>query len=278
MADGNAPPHRRRPAGRGVRRKCARHRSIPARAGRASGCGRAVAAAGRRVTRRAASLRRGRQRRAAHGAARAAAGVRDPGHRARALGPRRQPGLGHHDGLGPGRQLDHRAAAAAPGTADAGGAHQPAAAGLPGGDAAGHRRLRGAVPRPRAGRWCAADGLATAARDRPAFGRRGRGLQQLGRRRVAHQHRPAAAGQRPAPQAQRARAVVLRAPRGPRPESGWGNAAGPAGGGAGAERAHRLGLHQHRTRRPGPLPGADRCRRRRPLPHPRRLGAVRDRH
>ena len=229
---------------------------------RALGVRRAAAAqwqrAGRRVARCAAGLRRRRQRRAAPGPARASAGVRDPGHRARALGSGGQPGLGHHDGLGPGRELDHRAAAPAPGAADARGAHQPVAACLPGRDAAGHGRLRGAVPRPGARRRCVADRLAAAARDRAAVGRGRRRLQQLGRGRVAHHDRAAAAGQRPAPEAQRAGAVVLRAPRGARPEGGRRHAAGSAGGRAGPERAHRLGLHQYRTRRAGPVPRADR--------------------
>ena len=72
--------------------------------------------------------------------------------------PRGQPGLGDHDGLGPGRQLEHRTAAHAAVDADAGRAHPPAAAALSRREAPGDGRLRGAVP--------AAGSAATA--DRPA--------------------------------------------------------------------------------------------------------------
>ncbi len=59
----------------------------------------------------------------------------------------------------------------------------------------------------------------------------------------AHHHRQAASGQRSAPEAQRASALVLRAHRGARPEGGRRHDAGPAVCGAGPERTACLGLH-----------------------------------
>ena len=70
---------------------------------------------------------------------------------------------------------------------------------------------------------------------------------------------------------------VRRAPGSAGPARRRRHVAGLAGCRAGAERAHRLGLHQHRARCAGPVHRADRPARRRPLPHAGGLGALRNR-
>ena len=117
-------------------------------------------------------------------------------------------------------------------------------------------RLRGAAAR-MAGRRRPRRPHAGAARTGGArIGHRRRRLEQLGRRRLAHRERQAAARQRPAPEALGAGAVVLRAARGARLQGRRRDPAGTAAGRARAERAHRLGLHQHRARCTGPVPRA----------------------
>ena len=98
---------------------------------------------------------------------------------------------------------------------------------------------------------------------RAGIGHRRHRLEQLGRRRLAQRERQAAARERPAPEAQRAGAVVPGTARGARSAGGRRDDAGAAVRRARAERAHRLGLHEHRPRRAGPLPRAHQARRRR---------------
>ena len=253
----------------------ARHRPLPSRAGRAARGGGAVGADPRRIARGADRLR-GRHQRGAEGpAACTSAGVPDPGRQARELGPRRQPGLGHHDGLGPGRELEHRVVPAAPVGIDAGGAHRSVPAALSRRRAAAGARLRGAVPRTRARPAGGAAEPAAPAGHGAAVGRRRRRLEQLGGGRQPHDHRQAAARQRPAPQAQRAGAVVLRAPEGAGAGRRRRDDARAADRRAGPERARGLGLHQHRARRAGPLHRGHRRRRPGALPHARRQHGLR---
>ncbi len=115
----------------------------------------------------------------------------------------------------------------------------------------------------RARRSAGREQVCIAAQRIPPRQHRRRRLEQLGGRRLAHGVRQAAAGQRSAPRAERAGAVVLRPPVGARPRRDRRHAARPARGRAGPQPAHRLGLHQHRARHPGPVPRAHRPGRRR---------------
>lgn len=280
VADGAAAPHRRWPAGRGPWPGGAAERPLPARAGRSPRRAAAMAEHARAGARAAAGLHRRRQRRAGHCTAGTAAGVRAAGPAPGALDPGGQPELGPDDGLGPGRQLQQRAAAPAAGAALAGAPHRADAATLPGRVAAAGSRLRGALPWPAGGQCTGAAVLGRP--DRAAGGRgaaigyRGHRLQCLGAGRQPHAGRQAAAGQRPAPAAGRTLAVVFRAAARAGAARGRRQPAGPARGGAGRERAPGLGLHQHRPGRAGPVPGTGGPGRPEPLPHARGLGGLRD--
>jgi acyl-homoserine lactone acylase PvdQ len=99
-----------------------------------------------------------------------------------------------------------------------------------------------------------------------------RRLEQLGGLRSEERHGQAAARQRSASRAHRARGVVLRAPHCARRRRDRRHAAGRARGGARAQHALRLGRDEHGSGRAGPLSRAPRRRGR--LPHPRRLEAL----
>ena len=72
-----------------------------------------------------------------------------------------------------------------------------------------------------------------------------------------------------------ARRVVSRAPRDARARADRGHPAGHSGGRARTQRQHRLGLHQHRRRHPGPVRRTGRSRGSGPVPDAGWLGAVR---
>ena len=264
--------HRLRSPGRGLRRRGCRERSLPARAGSPPHGAEAVGRHPGSSPRTAAGICSRHQCLRARAHVGAASRVRLAGARARAMGAGGQHGLDDHDGLGPRSQLEQRAAAHASRIAHADEPHQRTAAPVPRREADGTGRLSGAVSRT-AGGW--PPGQPRAGR-RSHVGHGRRGLEQLGPRRVADRKRQAAAGQRSAPQAQRARPVVLRATGSAGLQGGGRHHARAADRGAGAERAARLGLHQHQPRRAGPLPRADQARRPDALPHARRMGAVRD--
>jgi len=147
VATRDASAHRLGPLGRGLRRGGARQRQVPA-------CARRQARGQRAVGECEPADEGDRQR--LHGWHQCLLERRDEGAparvrrarpAARAMDARRHAGLGNHDGVGPRRQLEHRAAAHAACADSAGRAHQRAAAAIPGREAACHRRLRGAVPR-----------------------------------------------------------------------------------------------------------------------------------
>ncbi len=144
--------------------------------------------------------------------------------------------------------------------------------------AGGRRRHRGIRPRDRRGRRGAA-GLAQRpprrrARDARPRGRRP-GLQLVGRVRRPHRVGPAAARERPAPRPGHAvhlgadGAALRGAPRRLRLRRRRLHVLGTAGRHHRPQRAHRVGVHEPRSRRRGPLP---RARRRRHVRARRRHG------
>ena len=252
VADGNEPAHRQRTPVRGAGPGDAGRRQVPAHPGRAPR-GRGHAEIIERGNTQPARRVCGRGQRVP-GATLGplAAGV--PAHRgqARALAERRFPRLGQDDGLGPGRQLAHRVAAHAPGEEAFDRADRRIPAAVSGRRAAGDRRLRRALPPAR---------REQTRRARAPRADRGRRLQQLGGRRQPHGERQAAARQRSAPGPGRPRDLVLRPSVGARPRRDGGDAARRARRRAGAQPAYRLGFHQHRPGRAGPVHRARRRRR-----------------
>ncbi len=230
------------------------------------------------------------------------------------LDARGEHGLVDHDGARPGRQLEqrvhaserragaeHRAVVAVAATL------RGRTTGFEGGLCAALRRARRLPPRAATcididtrsnedrrhagrvvGRPLERADQALGRRFRTRRGQRGgERQQQLGGGRQPHRERQAVAGQRPAPGPERSGDLVLRPPAGAgRAPSGRhaigatgrhrGDLSGHAVRGAGPHAEGGLGLHQHRPRRAGPVPRADRPGQPEALQDAAGLGRVRD--
>ena len=297
MADGDEPSHRGRSARRSARSAGARDRSLPAYARRPSQRGRDRRGPRRHDAARAGALRGRRQRQprtaASSAALPVAARVRaDRRAIPRALGAGRIDRLEHDDGLGPVGQLEQRGRADAPRGAVDEAPDRRADAALSGQPGSRRRRAAGCPARRRGlprdvsrhADRCGGWGRPLAVAGRDVMGRaraprplRRHRLEQLGGVRRAHVVRQAAARERSSPGADDAVDLVPRPPVGAGPRRDRRDAARAPVRRDRAQRPHRVGADEHRSRHAGPVHRATaHDRRRRRGAHTRRLAAAAD--
>ena len=306
MADGGLAPHLGRAPLRDVRREPARHRPLHPDARLAAGDRARRGGDGAGGSGRRGRLRAGRQRLARPGTGQPRARVPRHGHEAGTVDSARFGRLAEGPGVEP-RQQHGRGAVPVPRRRPARrpGADRravPALSGRRPGDRAGPGRRGGrggrrtaAIREPPRDARSAGDRLALDRRPRrldrthrrPRSRRRHgrharRGLEQLGRRAGPDHDWRRAPRERPAPRDLDALDLVperapLRAGHRRLPVRRGGRLVpGRPGGRARSQRAHRVGRHERRPGRPGPVPRAGRSRRPDPLPVRWRIPAVRD--
>ena len=309
MADGGLAAHLGRAPRRDVRREPARHRPLHPDARLAAGDRARPGGDGARGSGRRGRVRAGRQRLARPGTGQPRARVPRDGHEAGTVDAARLDRLAEGPGVEP-RQQHGRGAVPVPRRRPPRrpGPHRravPALSGRRTGDRAGPGRRGGrggrGVRRSTAIRRATRD--ARSADDRLALDRRPRrldrthrgtgprrwhgrharrGLEQLGRRAGPDHDRRRAPRERPAPRDLDALDLVperapLRAGHRRLPVRRGGRLVpGRPGGRARSQRAHRVGRHERRPGRPGPVPRAGRPGRPDPLPVRWRIPAVRD--